>query len=269
MKEIIKRNLKLTDTNTEEIEGKRYINGFIPYNSKSQRMYLGYSQCNYEILEPTVFRKTLGDKANVFANYSHDNNKILGSTKSGTLELTDTPTGLKCRCLVPNTTWGNDTWEIVSRGDVTTMSFEFYPYDYEEIGDLCHLRSAKLTAVSFAVSEPAYVETDSFTSFRSVLAKRSIDMDELTNALETGEVNDSVKNLAKALNDLVAKANENKSEVEQKVEETKTETATETTEQSKDIQSAPAKVEVEENPTEEQLTKLNQLCEEIKAELND
>lgn len=200
------RSIKLENVSAQEDGNIRYIYGKIPYNTKSQKMYIGYSDCRFEKLDRNVFHKTLGDKSNVFANYSHDQSKILGSTKSNTLELEDKEDGLYIRCKVPNTSWGNDTWEVISRGDVTTMSFEFIPYDWvdDKIEDTVTLRSAKLEAVAFCVAEPAYLETDSYASFR----KRNIDLEKLSEAIDEGKVTEDVKKLAKTLNDLIAKEEE-------------------------------------------------------------
>ena len=209
------RSIKLENVSAQEDGDTRYIYGKIPYNTKSQKMYIGYSDCKFEKLDRNVFHKTLGDKSNVFANYSHDQSKILGSTKSNTLELEDKEDGLYIRCKVPNTSWGNDTWEVISRGDVTTMSFEFIPYDWSEdrIEDTVTLRSAKLEAVAFCVAEPAYLETDSYASFR----KRNIDLEKLSEAIDEGKVTEDVKKLAKTLNELIAK--EEQPEQKEKKEE--------------------------------------------------
>ena len=215
------RSIKLENVSAQEEGAIRYIYGKIPYNTKSQKMYIGYSDCRFEKLDRNVFHKTLGDKSNVFANYSHDQSKILGSTKSNTLELEDKEDGLYIRCKVPNTSWGNDTWEVISRGDVTTMSFEFIPYDWvdDKIEDTVTLRSAKLEAVAFCVAEPAYLETDSYASFR----KRNIDLEKLSEAIDEGKVTEDVKKLAKTLNDLIAKEEERVKEEEAKAKEEKPE----------------------------------------------
>lgn len=259
------RSIKLENVSAQEEGEARYIYGKIPYNTKSQKMYIGYSDCRFEKLDRNVFHKTLGDKSNVFANYSHDQSKILGSTKSNTLELEDKEDGLYIRCKVPNTSWGNDTWEVISRGDVTTMSFEFIPYDWvdDKIEDTVTLRSAKLEAVAFCVAEPAYLETDSYASFR----KRNIDLEKLSEAIDEGKVTEDVKKLAKTLNDLIAKEEpakeekeaepevkpENKEEKEQpKVEEKAVEK-----EQSEDTPNNDTKTETEVD--EEYKNKLEQL----------
>ena len=236
------RSIKLDNVSAQEDGDIRYIYGKIPYNTKSQKMYIGYSNCRFEKLDRNVFHKTLGDKSNVFANYSHDQSKILGSTKSNTLELEDKEDGLYIRCKVPNTSWGNDTWEVISRGDVTTMSFEFIPYDWvdDEVEDTVTLRSAKLEAVAFCVADPAYLETDSYASFR----KRNIDLEKLSEAIDEGKVTEDVKKLAKTLNDLIAKE-------EERVKEEKTKEEKPEEKQEKEPEAEKAK----EEKTKEEKTK--------------
>ena len=275
------RSIKLDNVTAQEDGDIRYIYGKIPYNTKSQKMYIGYSNCRFEKLDRNVFHKTLGDKSNVFANYSHDQSKILGSTKSNTLELEDKEDGLYIRCKVPNTSWGNDTWEVISRGDVTTMSFEFIPYDWvdDEVEDTVTLRSAKLEAVAFCVAEPAYLETDSYASFR----KRNIDLEKLSEAIDEGKVTEDVKKLAKTLNDLIAKEEErvkeenketepkpeaepeNKEELNKEKEQPKVEEKAVEKEQSADTPNNDTKTETEVD--EEYKNKLEQL-KDLEKELS-
>ena len=265
------RSIKLDNVSAQEDGDIRYIYGKIPYNTKSQKMYIGYSNCRFEKLDRNVFHKTLGDKSNVFANYSHDQSKILGSTKSNTLELEDKEDGLYIRCKVPNTSWGNDTWEVISRGDVTTMSFEFIPYDWvdDEVEDTVTLRSAKLEAVAFCVAEPAYLETDSYASFR----KRNIDLEKLSEAIDEGKVTEDVKKLAKTLNDLIAKEEERvkeekakeEKEPDNKEEQPEVEEKAVEKEQSADTPNKDTKTETEVD--EEYKNKLEQL-KDLEKELS-
>ena len=265
------RSIKLDNVSAQEDGDIRYIYGKIPYNTKSQKMYIGYSNCRFEKLDRNVFHKTLGDKSNVFANYSHDQSKILGSTKSNTLELEDKEDGLYIRCKVPNTSWGNDTWEVISRGDVTTMSFEFIPYDWvdDQVEDTVTLRSAKLEAVAFCVTEPAYLETDSYASFR----KRNIDLEKLSEAIDEGKVTEDVKKLAKTLNDLIAKEEERvkeekaKEEPEEKQEKEKPEAELEEIkEQPKVEEKAVEKEQSEDTPNKDTKTE-TEVDEEYKKKL--
>ena len=244
------RSIKLDNVSAQEDGDIRYIYGKIPYNTKSQKMYIGYSNCRFEKLDRNVFHKTLGDKSNVFANYSHDQSKILGSTKSNTLELEDKEDGLYIRCKVPNTSWGNDTWEVISRGDVTTMSFEFIPYDWvdDQVEDTVTLRSAKLEAVAFCVAEPAYLETDSYASFR----KRNIDLEKLSEAIDEGKVTEDVKKLAKTLNDLIAKEEERAKEEEAKEKEKQEKESEEKQEKESEVKPEAELEEIKEQPKVEE-----------------
>ena len=258
------RSIKLDNVSAQEDGDIRYIYGKIPYNTKSQKMYIGYSNCRFEKLDRNVFHKTLGDKSNVFANYSHDQSKILGSTKSNTLELEDKEDGLYIRCKVPNTSWGNDTWEVISRGDVTTMSFEFIPYDWvdDQVEDTVTLRSAKLEAVAFCVAEPAYLETDSYASFR----KRNIDLEKLSEAIDEGKVTEDVKKLAKTLNDLIAKEEERVKEEEAKEKEKPEEELNKEQPKVEEKAKEKEKPEEEEKPEKEPEAELEEIKEQPKVE---
>lgn len=166
------RNLSVV-ANVENTEGKKYISGIIPYNSRSQFMYIGYSDCNYEMLAPTVFNKTIADRSDIYVNYAHNDEHILGRLSAGTLEVTNTPDGLTFKMQVPNTPWGEEAYGTIESGNCRTISFEFIPYTWKEDYDTntVTLTSAKLTAISLCVINPAYTETDTITSIRCLTNK--------------------------------------------------------------------------------------------------
>lgn len=239
MKDFIQRTLKNCNCETRENNGERWIVGLIPYNSRSENLCPWNDSGEYEIIDSTAFNKTLADGAEVRALFSHDDQKVLGSTKSGSLILEQSDEGLICRCKVPNTTWGNDCWEIVSRGDVTTMSFGFIKYDTYNEGNITHLRSVKLLEVSFAVANPAYPETQSFTQIRSLI-ERAINESQVEKTINTTE--SEIKDLISTLQRLLPK------------EESAVETDKPDDEQSDDTPP--------ENPDDtEELEKLQTLCE--------
>lgn len=239
MKQFIQRTLKNCNCETRENNGERWIVGLIPYNSRSENLCPWNDSGEYEIIDSTAFNKTLADGAEVRALFSHDDQKVLGSTKSGSLILEQSDEGLICRCKVPNTTWGNDCWEIVSRGDVTTMSFGFIKYDTYNEGNITHLRSVKLLEVSFAVANPAYPETQSFTQIRSLI-ERAINESQVEKTINTTE--SEIKDLISTLQRLLPK------------EESAVETDKPDDEQSDDTPP--------ENPDDtEELEKLQTLCE--------
>lgn len=195
MKLIEKRTIDFNSIKIEETEGKKIIVGMIPYNKRSQKMFLNYSLCEYETLASTVFNKTLADGVSVYANFNHDDNCILGNTRSGTLKLKNTDECLICECELPNSDIGLRAYETVKRGDTTKMSFEFYPFDWVEENDTVILRSAKLTAVSFCVINPAYEDTESFVSVRSFCQKRSINLENIKNIFEKNKVENEVQKM--------------------------------------------------------------------------
>jgi HK97 family phage prohead protease len=206
-KEKRKLTFKNLSIRSEENEGKKFIEGIIPYNSKSVPMW-GVT----EIIDRAAFNKTLKDKSEIRALFNHNDSFILGSTKSGTLNLENTDDGLICRCELPNTSYANDLWEIVSRGDVKTMSFAFRPIKWQdaENGKLRTLKEVQLEEVSYGVTFPAYPETNSQTYMRGFM-KRKIDIETINEILEKEELTEEdVTALQEVVNTLTTIINENK-----------------------------------------------------------
>lgn len=257
-----KREINAKISNIKSGTENRIIEGFIPYDTKSERMFLGYTaEAETEVITRTAFNKTLGDKSQVFLNYNHDQNLILGSTRSGTLQLENRDDGLHFKCELPDTDIGNRAYQTIKRGDVSTLSFEFYPRDFYVENGISFIRSAQLEAISCCVPFPAYSQTDCFASFRTLCEKRSIDLEQIENAIKenkaTPEQTESVQNLINYLTDLLPeKTIEAKPEVQtEKAEET---------EQPKDI---PVEVTLTDEQ-KAQLERLESLQKELQAELN-
>lgn len=264
----------------KEQDGKKIISGVIPYNSKSQRMSLGYSDCEFEMLLPSVFNKTLADKADVYANYAHDDMAILGNTKSGTLQLENRDDGLHFILELGDSDIANRCYDTIKRGDCNGVSFEFYPYDWTEENGIAMLRSAKLTAISLAVINPAYLETNTET----VNQRGILDMEKIRRAIETKEIDltneETLEQVKKLLEEIKAALPAEKQtdtadkELEEKPAETKEpekadEPKVETPEQPKnDTQTEETKSE-ETEPDPEQQKKLEELQRELEKELSD
>lgn len=188
MKQIRNMTFKDLQIRASDKEGKRTLVGIIPYNSKSEDMG-GFR----EVISPTAFNKTLADKANVSALFAHDVSKVLGSTRSGTLRLTNSDEGLLAECDIPNTTYANDLYEIISRSDCNTMSFGFMPVKHKDEGHLRTLTEVALKEVSFGVLMPAYAETNSAAQLRTILEVRKVDIDALTEILAKDNLEDADK----------------------------------------------------------------------------
>ncbi|MCP5165587.1 MAG: HK97 family phage prohead protease [Pseudomonadales bacterium] len=78
-----------------------------------------------ELIAPGAFTRTLADRHPIFAVHHHDMADLLGSTRSGTLKLTEDRTGLYFELTLPGSSLGRDIHELVQRGDLATMSFSF------------------------------------------------------------------------------------------------------------------------------------------------
>lgn len=177
---------------------KKTIVGIIPFNSRSVEM--GWFT---EVITDTAFDKTLADGADVKALYCHDTGKVLGRTKNGTLRLSvgmmGETRGLVCECDLADTTYSNDAYALIKRGDVNTMSFGFYPIkeriEIEEEKEVHYLLEVRLLEVSFAVPFPAYEETNS--QAREV---RGINVDALADILAKSELSTEDRNVLGNIN---------------------------------------------------------------------
>ncbi|MCR6498423.1 HK97 family phage prohead protease [Shinella sp. CPCC 101442] len=121
-----------------------------------------------ERIAPGAFTKAI--RGDVLALVNHDSGRVLGRTKSKTLRLVEDERGLKVEIDVPNTTDGNDLWELVDRGDISGMSFGFRAtkQEWDDTGDMPQrtVLEAELYEVT-ATPIPAYEDT--------TLGKRSLD----------------------------------------------------------------------------------------------
>jgi uncharacterized protein len=105
-----------------EEEGTRTIKGAIKYNTESRVMRDWWGDKFVEEIATGAFDESLKTRG-VVGLWSHDTSKVLGSTKSGTLRLESTEKELRFELDLPNTTVGNDAWEMIKRGDVDGVSF--------------------------------------------------------------------------------------------------------------------------------------------------
>lgn len=175
MKKAIRPFTVASNVEIREEGDKRTVVGVIPYNSRSVEMW-GF----YEVITDTAFSKTLSDGADVKALFAHDSAKVLGRTKNGTLRLSNgmigETAGMLCECELSDTSYARDLYALIKRGDVTTMSFGFYPVservEREGKDEVHYLTEVCLLEVSFGVAWPAYEDTTSIA--RQV---RGIDID--------------------------------------------------------------------------------------------
>lgn len=135
-----------------------------------------------EQIRAGAFARSLKDGAAVRALYEHDNNKLLGNTRSGTLKLSEDQKGLRFELDLPATSYAHDLAVLVERGDISGMSFGFI---VPPGGDSWEMRSGVLTRdlIDVQLSEitvtanPAYLDTE--------VAKRSMQRHHLDEYLNT------------------------------------------------------------------------------------
>jgi HK97 family phage prohead protease len=102
-------------------DGKRSIEGYaVVWDALSEDLG-GFR----EKIQRDAFSESLKTNPDVLCYYGHDSNQILGRVSSGTLHVSEDAKGLCFRCSIPNTTSGNDLIELMTRGDLSQMSFGF------------------------------------------------------------------------------------------------------------------------------------------------
>jgi len=165
------------------------------FNSRSENLG-GFT----ETIQPGAFRGSLQSRNDIKLLWNHDSGAVLGSTRAGTLTLTEDERGLKVSATLPDTTYGRDARELVRRGDVTAFSFGFsMPArggdSWNSEGTERVLKVVRLHEVSL-VAFPAYPATNGTATVRgfdkiAVIAQRAnVDADALADALlkiENGE----------------------------------------------------------------------------------
>jgi uncharacterized protein len=143
-----------------------------------------------------AFKRSLRQRNDIKFLWNHDSGEILGSTRAGTLNLSEDGRGLKVEGMLPNTSRGRDVAELLRRGDVDAMSFGFsVPQGgdtWSNDGSERTLKSVRLHEVS-VVAWPAYTATAGTVSVRKFeeTAKRAdVNAEALADAL--GKIEDGL-----------------------------------------------------------------------------
>jgi HK97 family phage prohead protease len=157
-----------------------------------------------ETIAPGAFRASLQYGNDVKLLWNHDTGTVLGSTRAGTLTLTEDAKGLLVEAHLPDTQAGRDAATLIKRGDVNAFSFGFrVPMDGDEwpSADQRILKRVNVHEVSL-VAFPAYTATEGTASVRAMtelankiqqLAEiRGVSAEELTDALLALESGDEL-----------------------------------------------------------------------------
>jgi HK97 family phage prohead protease len=151
-------------------ESQRRIGGVaVPYNRRSQLLPGGF----YEIVENrSAVAKTLGDKLNVTLLLEHRPDWLLASTDSDTMRLVNDEAGLGFDADLPNTSAGNDAWELIRTKRIKGTSIGFIAMDSEFRREgatvVRYLSAMRLLHIS-PTAQPAYPST--ITAVRSLAAQ--------------------------------------------------------------------------------------------------
>lgn len=115
-----------------------------------------------ETIKPGAFRASITSGRDILALADHDEARVLGRTKSGTLELHEDGDGLAFTLSLPDTQAGRDIAALAERGDLGGCSFGFTVPKGGDAwdGDHRELRSVDLHEVSIVQAHPAYDGTD-------------------------------------------------------------------------------------------------------------
>jgi uncharacterized protein len=196
----------------ETEEGMSFSGYAAVFNSDSQPLPFT------ERIAPGAFRGSLRNRNDIKLLWNHDTASVLGSSRAGTLKLTEDDRGLFVEAMLPNTTVGRDARELISRGDVDAMSFGFTVArggdEWSSDGSTRTLTKINLHEVSI-VAFPAYTATAGSTAVRGLdkVAKRAeVDADALADALlkiENGEdITSDDRNLISTVLDKLSPAEE-------------------------------------------------------------
>lgn len=94
------------------------------FNAQSEE--LGFGGWSFrEVIKPGAFARAIREKQDVRCFFNHDDNIVLGRTKSGTLRLSEDEHGLHFECDMPDTQQARDLHALIERGDIDQCSFGF------------------------------------------------------------------------------------------------------------------------------------------------
>jgi len=143
-----------------------------------------------ERIAPGAFKRSLRSRNDIKLLWNHDTSSVLGSTRSGTLRLSEDAQGLRVDATLPDTQAGRDAKVLIQRGDVTGFSFGFTVPSggdsWSSDGSERTLKSVRLLEVSTGVAFPAYTSTNGTAQVRGldkVALRAEVDAEALADAL--------------------------------------------------------------------------------------
>ncbi|MGG2061651.1 HK97 family phage prohead protease [Priestia megaterium] len=167
-----KFELRFEDMNLESNdEDKLTVSGYVNKTNQWSQT-LGQRKKFVERILPGTFRKALQNGNEIHFLAEHNNDKILSSTRNGSLTLREDENGLWMEARISPTSYGRDYHTLIRDGIIKNMSFGMAVLkdSWDKLSDGTYQRSISdlaLFEVS-AVRNPAYVQ--------STIAARSIEV---------------------------------------------------------------------------------------------
>lgn len=168
-------------------DGKRTIGGYAAVFNKPSQNLGGF----IEIVTPTFFNRSRGqDWPDVMARFNHDDNMVLGTTRSRRLRLSVDDTGLQYDVDLPEAHPGPYLQEMVTRGDISKSSFAFRvspegdDWVLNDTGYPTRMLTNGVLIDVAPVTQPAYL--DSTVGLRSLATKFDADLEEVR-SMATGD----------------------------------------------------------------------------------
>jgi HK97 family phage prohead protease len=142
-------------------DGTLTVSGYVNKTNQYSEM-LGRESRFKEVIKPGAWQRAI-DKAKEIHFYAeHDKNKILSSTRNGSLELREDEQGLYMTATISPTSWGKDYYQLIKDGILQNMSFGFRAIkdSWRNLGD--HFERTVSDLDLFEVSvvrDPAYASS--------------------------------------------------------------------------------------------------------------
>lgn len=163
------------EARVESTDGRRLTGYAIVFDSMSEDLG-GFR----EIIHPDAVNRALNSGADIRALADHDSGKVIGRTRSGTLQLRKDSRGLHVVIEPdPEITYARDLLRSVARGDISGMSFGFNvpkggdDWNFDGKTPIRTVMDMNIKEVS-VVAFPAYTSTDVHARARTDEAIRSL-----------------------------------------------------------------------------------------------
>jgi HK97 family phage prohead protease len=164
-----------------------------------------------EVIKEGAFKRSLKSRNEIKLFMNHNTDVVLGSTRAGTLKLSEDSRGLLAQAELPDTSAGRDLSVLMKRGDVSSMSFGFSVPPkgdaWSSDGATRELHQVRLHEVSIVTGFPAYEATTASVRSLDILATRTaVDVDALSDAITRLEAGETLEpNHADLISEVVSK----------------------------------------------------------------